>query len=38
MTMMDHRFDIIDKATFRNGMSRLGWQSMSSRQSQVTGA
>lgn len=24
MNMVDHRFDIIDKATFRNGMSRLG--------------
>ncbi|NLS00825.1 FMN reductase [Rhizobium sp. P38BS-XIX] len=24
MTMVDHRFDIVDKATFRNGMSRLG--------------
>jgi hypothetical protein len=22
-TMMDHRFDIVDKATFRNSMSRL---------------
>lgn len=22
--MVDHRFDIVDKATFRNGMSRLG--------------
>lgn len=24
MRMMDHCFDIVDKATFRNGMSRLG--------------
>lgn len=24
MGMVDHRFDIVDKATFRNGMSRLG--------------
>jgi flavin reductase len=24
MTMLDHRFDIVDKATYRNGMSRLG--------------
>ncbi|MXN52772.1 FMN reductase [Shinella sp. AETb1-6] len=24
MGMIDHRFDIVDKATFRNGMSRLG--------------
>ena len=24
MGMMGHRFDIVDKATFRNGMSRLG--------------
>ena len=24
MTLVDHRFDIVDKATFRNGMSRLG--------------
>lgn len=24
MTMMDHRFDIVDQATYRNGMSRLG--------------
>ncbi|MBO9101308.1 MULTISPECIES: flavin reductase [unclassified Rhizobium] len=24
MNLVDHRFDIVDKATFRNGMSRLG--------------
>lgn len=24
MNMVDHRFEIVDKATFRNGMSRLG--------------
>ena len=24
MNMVNHRFDIVDKATFRNGMSRLG--------------
>ncbi|UXO85536.1 flavin reductase [Brucella intermedia] len=24
MNMVDHRFDIVDKTTFRNGMSRLG--------------
>lgn len=24
MNVVDHRFDIVDKATFRNGMSRLG--------------
>ena len=24
MNMVDHRFDIVDKATYRNGMSRLG--------------
>jgi flavin reductase len=24
MGMVDHRFNIVDKATFRNGMSRLG--------------
>ena len=24
MGMMDHRFDVVDKAAFRNGMSRLG--------------
>lgn len=24
MGMVDHRFDFVDKATFRNGMSRLG--------------
>lgn len=24
MGMVDHRFDIVDRATFRNGMSRLG--------------
>jgi flavin reductase len=24
MKMLDHRFDFVDKATFRNGMSRLG--------------
>ncbi|WP_374833760.1 flavin reductase [Paenochrobactrum pullorum] len=24
MGIVDHRFDIVDKATFRNGMSRLG--------------
>ncbi|UYN99901.1 MAG: flavin reductase [Devosia sp.] len=24
MTMLNHRFDIVDKATYRNGMSRLG--------------
>ena len=24
MGMVDHRFDIVDKAAFRNGMSRLG--------------
>lgn len=24
MNMVDHRFDIVDKATFRSGMSRLG--------------
>lgn len=24
MNMLDHRFGVVDKATFRNGMSRLG--------------
>lgn len=24
MTMLDHRFDSVDKATYRNGMARLG--------------
>lgn len=24
MNMVDHRFDLVDKAAFRNGMSRLG--------------
>ena len=24
MNMVDHRFDIVDQATYRNGMSRLG--------------
>ena len=24
MNMLNHRFDIVDKATYRNGMSRLG--------------